>query len=142
MTGVGPGAWGRVLASGSVERVTHDGPRETVEVAWEFTGSGIPTTKFEMRRTVWADDPHDLSSPLHYEVQLIEGLARATAEADRVEQRRNEVLEYITEHPASSTTAIERDLGRDARDYLFSLRQEGLADFEHGPRNARLWRTR
>lgn len=75
-TGVGPSAWGRVLGSAEVESKALDaGGRSTVTLRWEFSGSEIPETAFRIRRVVWADDPDDLSSPLHYEVAVTgEGL--------------------------------------------------------------------
>ena len=56
-TGVGPGAWGRVLGSAAVEqRHTDPDGRSTVTLLWEFTGGEIPETRFRMRRRVWAED--------------------------------------------------------------------------------------
>jgi len=139
MTGVGPGAWGRVLGSGSVERVTRDGQKETVEVEWEFTGSEIPGTTFTMTRTVWADDPHDLSSPLHYEVEAVGGLARLLHIAERQLEQRDQLLAFLAEHPRSSGNAVEQVQGRVGRDLLRELEAEGLVRWELGPRRAKLW---
>ncbi len=76
-TGVGPGAWGRVLGSGEVtgSRTLGDGASE-VNISWEFTGSEIAETVFDVTRRVRAEDPEDLSSPLHYAVEVVEGFAR------------------------------------------------------------------
>jgi hypothetical protein len=71
-TGVGPGAWGRVLGSAAVEQ-SHVDPAtraSTVTLAWTFRGGEIPETEFRTRRKIWADDPKDLDSPLHYEVEV------------------------------------------------------------------------
>jgi hypothetical protein len=38
----------------------------------DFQGDEIPETTTRIRRRVWADDPGDLSSALHYEVIAIE----------------------------------------------------------------------
>jgi len=72
-TGVGPGAWGRVLGSAAVERriVRPDGSTD-VQLRWSFRGSEIADRVFRMRRTVWATDPADLSSPLSYHVEVTE----------------------------------------------------------------------
>ena len=35
----------------------------------------IPATSFEMTRTVWAEDPNNLASPLHYDVTVVDGFA-------------------------------------------------------------------
>jgi hypothetical protein len=71
-TGVGPGAWGRVLGSAAVEQSHVDNVTRasTVTLAWTFRGGEIPETEFRTRRKVWADDPEDLDSPLHYEVEV------------------------------------------------------------------------
>ncbi len=72
-TGVGPGAWGRVLGSAAVEqRHTDPDGRSTVTLLWEFAGGEIPETRFRMRRQVWVDDPSDLNSPMHYEAEITE----------------------------------------------------------------------
>ncbi len=92
-TGVGPGAWGRVLASGDViDTRTRDGDRSEVDIAWEFTGSEIAETTFDVTRTVWAEDPEDLVSPLHYAVEVVEGLSRMA----RRPPSESRVLEVLT----------------------------------------------
>ena len=68
-TGVGPSAWGRVLASAAVEQSKTEDGRSLVTLFWEFTGGEIPDTRFRMQRQVWVDDPSDLTSPMHYEVE-------------------------------------------------------------------------
>ena len=70
MSGVGPGAWGRVLVSVAVEsNRTDEATGETmVSLGWKFTGDEIPDTSLRICRRVWADDPKDLNSPLNYEV--------------------------------------------------------------------------
>jgi hypothetical protein len=72
-TGVGPGAWGRVLGSAAkVQSHTEDDGASVVELRWDFTGGEIADTSFRMRRRVWAEDPSDLLSPMHYEVEVLE----------------------------------------------------------------------
>lgn len=70
-TGVGPGAWGRVLGSAAVEqrRINAAGGSD-VSLKWEFTGSEIADVKFRMRRQVRAENPSDLDSSLVYEVEV------------------------------------------------------------------------
>ncbi len=74
MTGVGPSAWGRVLISMAV--VGRDLDRETkgtrVTLKLHFQGDEIPEITLTVVRRVWADDPEDLASPLHYEVTRID----------------------------------------------------------------------
>jgi hypothetical protein len=71
-TGVGPGAWGRVLGSAAVAQRHVDGASTVVTLAWEFTGGEIADTEFTMTRRVRVDDPHDLLSPMHYEVEVVD----------------------------------------------------------------------
>jgi hypothetical protein len=75
MSGVGPAEWGRVLGSAAVlTKHTDLVTRETsVVLDWEFTGDEIPETEIRIRRRIWADNPDDLDSPLHYHVELLEG---------------------------------------------------------------------
>ncbi len=72
-TGVGPGAWGRVLGSAAVEQ-RHTEPDKTtiVSLLWEFVGGEIPDLSFRTRRKVWTDNPSDLNSPMHYEIEVTE----------------------------------------------------------------------
>jgi RecA-family ATPase len=66
ISGVGPGAWGRVLASAGVaHRTTAGDGTSTVVLSVEVTGGEIPDQSFRVRRQVRADDPADLASPLH-----------------------------------------------------------------------------
>lgn len=70
-TGVGPGAWGRVLASAAVDqRSTAPDGASTVRLRWQFRGSEIPDSAFRVRRRVWTKDPQDLLSPMFYEVEV------------------------------------------------------------------------
>lgn len=71
MTGVGPGEWGRVLISVSVV-TKHTDPttkRTSVVLEWGFEGDEIPDEEVRIRRQVWAENPEDLSSAMHYEVE-------------------------------------------------------------------------
>jgi hypothetical protein len=73
MSGVGPDAWGRILISAAVMR--RDTDRETggssVILELDFQGDEIPETTTRIRRRVWTDDPNDLGSPMHYEVEQL-----------------------------------------------------------------------
>lgn len=73
MTGAGSAEWGRVLVSVSV-RSRHTDPdgRTSVILDWEFMGDEIPETELRVRRQVWAEDADDLSSPMHYVVEVID----------------------------------------------------------------------
>lgn len=73
-TGVGPGAWGRVLISAAVIS-RHTDPvtkATTVALELEFQGDEIGDQRVRIRRRVWAHDPDDLASLLHYEVTRVD----------------------------------------------------------------------
>jgi len=71
MSGVGPGAWGRVLVSASIEsrHIDRTTGESAVTLDLAFTGDEIPETDVRIRRKVWTDDLDDLSSRMHYEVE-------------------------------------------------------------------------
>jgi hypothetical protein len=72
ISGVGPGAWGRVLASAAVaHRTTSPDGASTVVLAFEVVGGELADTGFRVRRRVWAEDPADLASRLHYAVEVL-----------------------------------------------------------------------
>ena len=79
MSGAGPAEWGRFLGSAAVvTRHTDLSTKATaVTLDWSFVGDEIPDLDVRIRRRVWADDPDDLNSPMHYEVEQIH-----TAEPD------------------------------------------------------------
>jgi AAA domain len=70
--GAGPGAWGRIVAVGTVEHSDTDQQgRSTVTLSWSFSGSEIPDQKVRLRRRVWSEDPESLAAPLHYQVDVL-----------------------------------------------------------------------
>lgn len=93
ITGAGPGAWGRVLVTGTVDASTTDPVTHssTVDVTWQAIGGEIPATSFAVRRKVWTEDPDDLASSMHYQLEDLEPSQdpgsrrpRADTAADRV----------------------------------------------------------
>jgi len=95
-SGVGPGAWGRVLGSAAVEqRVTDPDGASNVLLHWRFTGSEIADRSFRMRRRVRAESP-ELSSALTYEVlvTLDEG-TEAAAGSTGLSPSRTRVLDAL-----------------------------------------------
>lgn len=90
-TGVGPSAWGRVLGSAAVEQahIEPDSTTTNVVLAFEFKGGEIPDAAFRVRRRVWADDPDDLDSALHYQAEVTsEGPPAGTGESRPPSYRR------------------------------------------------------
>jgi hypothetical protein len=72
ISGVGPGAWGRVLCSAAVaHRTTSPDGASTVVLAFEVIGGELADQAFRVRRRIRADDPADLASPLHYTVEVL-----------------------------------------------------------------------
>jgi hypothetical protein len=73
ISGVGPGAWGRVLASAGVAHRATDPATgaSTVVLGVELRGGELADQAFRVRRRVWADDPADLASALHYQVEVL-----------------------------------------------------------------------
>ncbi len=72
ITGVGPGAWGRVLVTADVEQRAKDSDGATaVDLAIEMIGGEIPDTSLRIRRRIWSDDPDDLAAPLNYAVEVL-----------------------------------------------------------------------
>jgi hypothetical protein len=72
ITGAGPSAWGRVLASAAVaHRGTTPEGASAVVLGFELVGGEIPDTRFRVRRTVRALDPADLASPLEYAAEVL-----------------------------------------------------------------------
>ena len=73
MSGAGPDAWGRVLISAAViDRRTDPVTLATsVTLELDFQGDEIAERTVKIRRKVWADDPEDIGSALHYEVELL-----------------------------------------------------------------------
>lgn len=83
MSGAGAEQWGRVLwsvAVGSRETDLNHKMSSVVRLDVEISGGELADLSFSVRRTVWSDDPDDLSSPMHYEVTA-SPLAASTAGA-------------------------------------------------------------
>jgi AAA domain len=72
ISGVGPGAWGRVLASAGVaHRASGPDGTSTVVLSVDVIGGELADLAFRVRRQVRAKDPADLASPLHYAVEVL-----------------------------------------------------------------------
>jgi hypothetical protein len=67
-SGAGPAEWGRVTCSLAVENRRTEGTTTIVTLRAEFVGDEIPDTEATFERRVWADDPDDLDSAMHYEI--------------------------------------------------------------------------
>jgi hypothetical protein len=138
-TGVGPGAWGRVLASAAVEQSRTEDRRSVVSLRWEFTGGEVLESTVRVRRTVWAED-EGLDSPLHYEAEVIteaEGTGYARELSD-VKRRILAALEGTTDVAALETAGVQERVANDGKGYplktvtirrhLNELIDQGLVD--------------
>jgi len=84
MSGAGPAEWGRVLASATVRTKSTDKATGLTDAVLEvqFVGDEIPDTELLVRRRVWADDPGDLASPLHYTSEPLDWSAEGDDSTD------------------------------------------------------------
>jgi hypothetical protein len=151
-TGVGPGAWGRVLASAAVEQSGVSDGRSAVLLRWEFTGGEIVPSTVRVRRTVWAESDA-LDSPLHYEVEVTEELdgvdmRAASGGVPRNQQRVLSVLKGWDE--PTSTAEVQDAVANDGlgvplktstiRRLLNELADKGLTDgSDDGEGTAKRW---
>lgn len=109
MSGAGPDAWGRVLISMAVisRHTDRDTKASTVVLDLDFQGDEIAESTTRIRRRVWTDDPEDLMSPLHYEVDLVESGDSYQDDGFRPSTRR--VHEVLAKHDDGWLTI--RDIG-------------------------------
>lgn len=79
MSGAGPAEWGRVLMSASRVHAATDPTTKatTVTIAVELTGDEVPELTYRFRRRVWSENPGDLDSPIHYEIEQLDGTEAA-----------------------------------------------------------------
>jgi len=158
MSGAGPAEWGRVLVSVAVVSSHVDSlTKETaVTLDIDFVGDEIPDTEVRVRRRVRADDPDDLSSALHYQVEALE---RHASQADgegagglRPSARRVLAALRASDHPltvqaigdavAEDATGLGGLKARTIQDATVVLREAGLALEEgSGAGLPGLWRT-
>lgn len=105
-TGVGFAEWGRVLISGSSKskQVTDEHTGMTTRIVkLEITGDEVADTEVMFRRRVWEERRDDLTSPMFYEIEIVEddGADELSAEPEiaglRPAGRR--VLAVLRAHP-------------------------------------------
>jgi hypothetical protein len=143
-SGAGPSAWGRVLISAAVvSRHTELVSRKTTVVLdLDCQGDETADRTVRIRREVWADDPDDLMSALHYEVRELDVTAPAdprTAGLTPAATRIHLVLESeqapLTVDQVGDRLAVD-DTGRGGlkkrtiQDGLTALFEAGLVDTE------------
>lgn len=151
ITGVGPGAWGRVLVTAHVEHRHTDGTgMSEVILGFELVGGEIADQTLRVRRKVWADDPADLGSALRYTVEVVDDAEAFNDEQTTgtdIKPAARRVLALLTDNPQTV-----RDLGdglagdgrplkaRTIQASLAELSVAGLADsLDAGPRGTLGW---
>lgn len=148
-TGAGPAEWGRVTVSMSVEARKGDANSSAVTIRAEFVGDEIADREVTFVRTVAAEDPDDLRSPMTYGVEISEAAAKADDDAwDGPTQCMAAVEEYLAETGMEATkTGLPKQLravGRGFRDHtvedaLARLAGAGRLEVRVGPRNGRYY---
>jgi AAA domain len=160
MSGAGAVEWGRVLGSISVrQRSVEPGSQASdVLLGAEFLGGEIPEQRFGLRRRVWADDPEDLASTLHYQVSVLGDLppdpeppSPGRGERGRSEVRRAVLAALRAGGPYQSPTQLLQHLAtagqlateptlRAVQKALNQLAEDGLAaGTEADSGRARYW---
>jgi hypothetical protein len=140
MSGAGAAEWGRFLISmGVVTKRTDDDGRSTVTMRVEVEGDELAEHAFRFRRTVWTDDPDDLTSAMHYHVERLDDDDDTIADDRFAPSTRRvlAVLEHATDwlkvseigdQLADKATPLKK---RTIQTALNELRDAGLAD-AHG----------
>jgi AAA domain len=153
-TGVGPGAWGRVLASAAVEQRRVEAGSSTVLLRWEFTGREIADSTVRVRRSIWAEGG-GLDAPLHYVVEVTEKLdglddRRSGSELTHNQERALAALRGATRDDAVSTAEVQDTVANDGKGYplktstvrklLNELTDKGIVDgADDGEGTAKRW---
>lgn len=99
-SGVGLTAWGRVLIAVQIVKEARDPEtkKTTVLQKWHIKGDEVMTEDFDVERTIWADDPTDLTSILHYQLRLPEGVEVARAKGVSYRRTAEQVLSILKEN--------------------------------------------
>ena len=102
ITGAGPAEWGRVLIGAEIKsRHTDTETKATTVIAeLDVMGGEIPDLTFRIKRTISADDPDNLDSPMHYAVAVM--AADSEAARDDMPPARRKLLDAVTALAAPS----------------------------------------
>jgi hypothetical protein len=108
ITGAGPAEWGRVLILATVKsRRTDPATQATTVIAeLDFIGGEIPDRTLRVSRSITAEDPDDLDSPLHYEVTATEAEPTSGGvDSDSLPPAAEKLLEALTAADGPCTSA-------------------------------------
>ncbi len=144
MAGAGAEAWGRVLIS-AVGRSNHTNEETATTTAVldiDLEGDEIADRHVRIQRVVWADDPDDLTSPLHYDVTQMVRSAKAENPAVRGHAPSVEKVLAVVEKSDSWLTVkdVTKELStsgsalkeRTVQHALKELVQAELVDYDGG----------
>lgn len=136
MTGAGPDAWGRVLISAAVVSRHTDPTTQATSVVLDLDvqGDEVAESTTRIRRRVWADDPNDLASALHYEVERLDVDFR-TDESDGLTPSARRVLAVLEKADDWTTVSTIGDrLADDGQPLKVRTIQAALAALEDAGR--------
>ncbi len=129
-TGAGPAEWGRVLLSADALSRRTDLATSATTVVTELAviGGEVPDLTFRLRRTVVADDPDDLDSPLHYSVEVLP-MDQAEQADDGMPPAQRAVLDALRAATGPATVRHLQDVIAEQRtaDGAKPLRRETVA---------------
>lgn len=149
ITGAGPAEWGRVLMNlRSVSKATDRETRaSTVILELSIEGDEVPDLEMRLRRRVWADDPDDLASPLHYDVEVLDDATSADDSALRPAAQRvlgilDAATDWLTVRQIGDRLAVSGHplKGRTIQTSLQELRAADLAVSFGADGKAHSWR--
>lgn len=149
-SGAGPAEWGRVTMSVGVDNKATDGHKTIVTLKAELVGDEIADTEERFVRTVWAEDPDDLRSSMHYSIEAAGGTTALAGAWHGPTECMAALTKFFAERPSvelskKATAEQCRALGLNYRDRTISealeqLAVEGQLTVRQGPRNARFFR--
>jgi hypothetical protein len=93
-SGAGSAEWGRVRISVSVQSRNDgegDGGESVVTLSLAISGDETNDRDVWFRRRVWTDDPDDLASAMHYEIEAIDAPPQGGQEAEDLEDLMEQV---------------------------------------------------
>jgi AAA domain len=150
ITGAGPAEWGRVLIGAEVKsRHTDASTKATTVVAeLDVIGGEVPDLTFRIKRTITADDPDDLDSPLRYTAEVLTDDSGDTR-GDDMPPARRKLLDAVTAlgRPATQTELVDwiakkhgHGLHRTTASTEFNeLRKADLVDCAEEAGRATMW---
>jgi hypothetical protein len=152
ITGAGPAEWGRVLIAATVKSRRTDPATSATTVITELDmiGGEIPDSTLRVTRTIRADDPDDLDSPLHLTIAVHDVDPDDDSDNDDMPPARRKLLDALRVADAPRTVRqlvdhIAEQHGHGLQRQTVStelnaLHEAGLADYvDQGNGRPKLW---